>query len=72
MKLERPPEPVKAKPAEGEEEKEEEPPADGEEDGKPKKVFDIYSYQWSQPVDHKNLSQWFFKLKKKITKVIAP
>lgn len=67
MRLERPPVPEKPKPAEGEEEKEEEA-VDGEE-GKPKKIFDIYEHEWSEPVCHKNLSQWFFKLKKKVSKV---
>jgi hypothetical protein len=48
MELKKPPEPVKTKPAEGEEAQEEEPPAEDEE-GEPKKVFNIYEYQWTQP-----------------------
>jgi len=29
-------------------------------------VFDIYEHEWSEPTGHKNLSQWYFKLKKNI------
>lgn len=68
MHLQPPPKMEKPKPVEGEEPPAEQPPA--EEEGKLKKVFNIYEYQWSQPTSHKNLSQWFFKLKKKIIQVI--
>lgn len=65
MKLEVPPKEEKPKLAEGEEA--EAPPA--EEEGEPKKkAIDIYEHSWTRLGNPKNLSQWFFKLKKSITK----
>ena len=65
MQLQKPVEEEKPKPAQGEEEQKEEEP-EGEEK---KKKFDIYEYEWTRPTIHKNLSQWFFKLKKTIVQV---
>ena len=69
MHLERPPVEEKPKKAEGEEEEEKQEEAEEEGDGPPKKKFDIYDYEWTQPTNFKNLSQWFFKLKSNITEV---
>ena len=67
MVLERPVQEEKPKPAEGEEE---EPKQEEEGEGEEKKKkFDIYEYSWTKPTCHKNLSQWFFKLKKTIVEV---
>lgn len=64
MKLVPPPKEEKPKPAEGEEEA---PPA--EEEGEPKKkALDIYEHKWTKAGDPKNLSQWFFKVKKNVSK----
>ena len=65
MKLEPPPKEEKPKPAEGEEEA----PPPPEDDGEPKKkALDIYEHKWTKAGDPKNLSQWFFKVKKNVTK----
>jgi hypothetical protein len=33
-----------------------------------KKAINIYDYEWTKPGNQKNLSQWFFSLKKHISK----
>ena len=66
MKLEAPPKEEKPKPAEGEQGGEAPPP---EEEGEvKKKALNIYDYKWTQCGNAKNMSQWFFKLKKKVVK----
>lgn len=39
-------------------------------EGEKKKKFDIYEHEWTRPVVHKNLSQWFMKLKKNVVEVL--
>ena len=68
MKLEKPPEPEKPKPAEGEEEAEAPPEPEGDEEGEAKKkAINIYDFNWTQPGNRKNLSQWFHKQKSDIS-----
>lgn len=62
-----PPQPEKPKPAEGEESGEPAPPAEEEGEAK-KKALNIYDFSWTKPGNSKNLSQWFYKLKKNVSK----